>query len=1126
MWKRGLIFALLLLPASAWAQIPGTIQALDFGPPTSQVNCGVSTPTVAASTQYPLKAWVVPSPTNGHFYKATTAGTTGSGAQPTFATGSGSTTTWGGAVFTEQGSNNIKQCQDDVSLYVYGSGQIDGVTLIFNWSTLESSNAGCTAHANYDFSSMDTAINGVLNDSNFPAAAKVGVIFSGINAGSGPNTHTPCYVFSPAYAASLSTTTQPVAFCSSSAQGASYPGDGLVGTDVVYVASSNTNTDTTGYPWTPAVPYSTAWEAFQDNAIQHISAASYHARIVYQRIGVFQGGEVFPHCINLFKNYFSKTTDQIQTVITNYAHALYTHEATTMGAQTNLYPLMAGEDGVCVPAVSSCVIGYDWGNAEATDAASLIQGFGSQGLTQLDTIAFSTFGFADGGAATKSGTYCAGNFCYLFHQYPSAPIHELQTLAASCPQETTLGDESQCGGATSQQGQTGSLLNFLPLMKQTDVTHVELYNTDWLCAFDPNYLPCAPYAASYAAAITTLRTAQSTAHPVNLAESQPVSDALVTHSIVHRFELETLTTSDAIATQHNGFLGIGQALTTSDAITKQAGWFSTSIEVLATSAALVANFVDHTPSLNESLSTSDAIARQIVSSRGPSESLTTGDSLVRQLSASRFRIDSFPTSDALARQYAANRPSTDPIVTTDTIVANSAGNVDVTENITTNETTTDNAVKQVVWNQALAETITGSDALARQYAGAKALAETLSTIDTLTTVSPKQRSLAEPLSLVDSLARQAGLFRTPNDLVVTSDALSTNSAHAKGLTESLAISDAIARQFTHAQSLSDSQATSDGIARSYAGSKSLADSLSVGDVLTSVAPHRVALSEPLSVGDTLVRQYTALRSSSEAVTAIDALGTGQFGNFELLTETVPTIDALLRQYSGSQFFLETGSISDGLAAVPISDNPDEFPVDALLTSDAINRTGSHIPSPPIWLRVTQQGFCSVLAWRYSPSTTALSQTLYRSQVSGTFIGSALTTLAPNVETYTDCAVTQGQTYFYAVTASSATAEGGYSDEAQTTVASGVASPTSLTVIGINGTAALVWRRSPTIGVTTQTVYRGTTSGGPYTAIQLLDPTMQSFQDFTVTGGPYFYVVTASIGSQESPISNEAGTVIH
>lgn len=1121
MRRLALIFAafcaVLLSSGASIAQI----KALDFGPPTSQINCGLTTPTVAASTLYPLKAWVVPSPTNGHFYKATTAGTTGSGSQPTFSTGSGSTTSWGGATFTEQGTSNIKQCQDDVSLYVYASGQFDGVTILFNWSDLETSNAGCTAHATYDFSSMNTAITGILSDSNFPATAKVGVIFSGISAGPGPNKHTPCYVFSKTYATSLSTTVMPVAFCSSSGEGATYPGDGLVGTDVVYVATSDTNTDTTGYPWTPSIPYSTAWEAFQDQAIQYLAAQPYHPQILYQRIGVFQGGEVFPHCINLWKTYFSKSTAQIKTTITNYASALYTHEFSTMGHQANTYPLMAGVDGTCVPAVSSCVIGYDWADAEADYAAGFWGagnggGFGSQGLTQNDTIAFNAFGFADGGTASTGGNYCDGNECYLFHHFPTAGVHEFQTLAASCPQETTLGDQTQCT-AGSQQSQTGSLTNFVPLMKQIGATHLELYNQDWLCAFDPNYLPCAAYAASYVSVITAMRTS---GHAANLTESLSTSDSIDTDSVYNRQMTENLSTSDAIARQFTGFLFPADTLGTSDVLVRQYSASRFRLDTFGTSDALVANYVDHTPSLNESVITSDALARSFAASRALSESLTTSDALARQMVASRSLSQVLTTSDALARQFTAFRNPSESLVTGDAVSINFVPYIGLTESLVAS----DAIARHFTHAQALSETLTTSDAIARQYAGAKALAETLITLDTLTTVSPHTRTLSDSVASSDALGRQFAAFRSLADSVISSDALSVNSKHQQVFTESLTVGDAIARQFTHAQVLSENLTTSDALARQHTGSLALAESLSVGDSLVDVSPHHVALPETLVTSDSLTRQFTAMRAAGESLAAADSLSIGGLGNFTTLSETLITGDALLRQFTGSRNFGESLVTSDALAAVTPAGNP-VFLVDALVTSDSLNRTGSKLPAPPIWLRVTQQAGCSVLVWRVSPSTTTVGQNLYRSQVGGEFLGTLLTPLPSATETYTDCSVIEAQTYFYAVSALSATAEGGYSNQVQTTSAAGISSPTFLSVLGTEGAATLIWRKSPTVGVTSQIVYRGLVSGGPYVAIQTLDGNAQTFQDLSVSGGQYYYVVTAQVGAQQSPYSNEVTTVI-
>ena len=72
---------------------------------------------------------------------------------------------------------------------------------------------------------------------------------------------------------------------------------------------------------------------------------------------------------------------------------------------------------------------------------------------------------------------------------------------------------------------------------------------------------------------------------------------------------------------------------------------------------------------------------------------------------------------------------------------------------------------------------------------------------------------------------------------------------------------------------------------------------------------------------------------------------------------------------------------------------------------------------------------------------------------------------------------------------------------------------------------LTWTPSTTSGVTAQKVYRSTTSGGPYTAIASLGPSVTSYVDSSGSGGTkYYYVVTALAGSNESAPSNEVNAV--
>jgi hypothetical protein len=59
-----------------------------------------------------------------------------------------------------------------------------------------------------------------------------------------------------------------------------------------------------------------------------------------------------------------------------------------------------------------------------------------------------------------------------------------------------------------------------------------------------------------------------------------------------------------------------------------------------------------------------------------------------------------------------------------------------------------------------------------------------------------------------------------------------------------------------------------------------------------------------------------------------------------------------------------------------------------------------------------------------------------------------------------------------------------------------------------------------------TVYRGTVTGGPYTAVSALLSGATSWQDNDVTAGTtYFYVVTATVNGTESAYSTEASAVV-
>lgn len=76
-------------------------------------------------------------------------------------------------------------------------------------------------------------------------------------------------------------------------------------------------------------------------------------------------------------------------------------------------------------------------------------------------------------------------------------------------------------------------------------------------------------------------------------------------------------------------------------------------------------------------------------------------------------------------------------------------------------------------------------------------------------------------------------------------------------------------------------------------------------------------------------------------------------------------------------------------------------------------------------------------------------------------------------------------------------------------------------------ATLNWTQSVSPGVTGNNVFRGLTTGGPYTLLTATPLTAATtYVDSTVVASQtYFYVVTALVGTEQSAYSVEAKAVI-
>ena len=169
------------------------------------------------------------------------------------------------------------------------------------------------------------------------------------------------------------------------------------------------------------------------------------------------------------------------------------------------------------------------------------------------------------------------------------------------------------------------------------------------------------------------------------------------------------------------------------------------------------------------------------------------------------------------------------------------------------------------------------------------------------------------------------------------------------------------------------------------------------------------------------------------------------------------------------------------------------------------RNYAQAPNPPFTLAATSRSV--VLSWTASTSSVD-GYYVYRGTVPGgpyTKIGTV------NASPFTDIGVTGGSTYYYVTTAFSGTDESGYSNESSATIPA--SSPQCV---------SLAWS---SIASATYNLYRGTTSGGPYTRIAS-GLTSPAFVDSNVTHVTnYFYVVRAVINGVENSNSNEILAVV-
>jgi hypothetical protein len=215
-----------------------------------------------------------------------------------------------------------------------------------------------------------------------------------------------------------------------------------------YAGNGNPNT---GMPVPYETPFKQGLKNFNAAVIAHYKD---NPNIGYIRLGLAIGGDFFPRCSTVMLGFSD-------SVWTSYAAEMDSFEA----AQSPAVQLMQS-----VTQINSA----NDGNADKEAAAAVKNGI---------TIGVQGWEVSDNTAKT-----CTSDWCALFATYTGkiGPL-ELQTIAASDPTGVLA---------------TGSLVDLIPFAVNHHADVLELYETDWLLALDPDYATTKGATASYASYAT------------------------------------------------------------------------------------------------------------------------------------------------------------------------------------------------------------------------------------------------------------------------------------------------------------------------------------------------------------------------------------------------------------------------------------------------------------------------------------------------------------------------------------------------------------------------------------------------------------------------------------------------
>lgn len=164
------------------------------------------------------------------------------------------------------------------------------------------------------------------------------------------------------------------------------------------------------------------------------------------------------------------------------------------------------------------------------------------------------------------------------------------------------------------------------------------------------------------------------------------------------------------------------------------------------------------------------------------------------------------------------------------------------------------------------------------------------------------------------------------------------------------------------------------------------------------------------------------------------------------------------------------------------------------------------------LTATSKANSAILKWSAHPNATS-----YRVYRATSLTGAKTMLKAVTTTTYTDTAVTPGNTYYYFVAPYNSTTSmlGDYSESAKAVIPSALAAPVISSAVNNNGKITLSW--SKISDATSYRVYRATSTTGAKTLLKAVTAT--TYTDTTAVLGTTYYYYVAAYDSITGRLSN-------